>query len=365
MSSSRGAASGRVSAAAAGGADGEIGDSFRDVYVFLAVVFALPWLLWIVEQVTGVTVLFVAAPVSVAIATLVAVLLVRRPGSIPRATALVPLRPAGRLLRYCLIAAGIFLVASALTVALNAVTGIRPADLTGFSGLRHEYAPETTHQTGFPSTVAWQALAASLGQLLLIVPVMFCEEWGWRGYLLGRLRDRLGTWPALVTVGLICGPWHLPFFLGPWWSIGADERQTIIPFTIFCALRACTRRYCCFASCATSGRTSSGTSRSSGTRAPSTRTGTSGRPRRSASSSSRRTKSSGFWSRFVAPAPVSQCGPMTVTTTRLAARLRHSTGSKSVPTGIEVLSRKTSAAPKRADRRLAISTAAKPSSPER
>ncbi|WP_189112633.1 hypothetical protein [Pilimelia terevasa] len=90
------------------------GDSYRDVGVFLAVAFALPWLVWVVEQVTGVRVLFVAAPLAVAVATLVAVRWVRRPWSIPRATAMVPVRPFGRLLRWCLLAAGVFVAAAAL-----------------------------------------------------------------------------------------------------------------------------------------------------------------------------------------------------------------------------------------------------------
>ncbi|MBB5867791.1 membrane protease YdiL (CAAX protease family) [Allocatelliglobosispora scoriae] len=231
MSSSLDAATDLPPAATRTGAGG---DSYRDVGVFLAIVFALPWLLWVVEQITGVRILFFAAMMSVAVATFVAVRWVRRPSSIPRATALVPVRPVGRLLRYCLLAFGIFLVASALAVALNAVTGIYPADLTGFSALRDVYAPETAGQTGFPWAIAAGALAANLVQFVLILPLAFCEEWGWRGYLLNRLRDRIGTWPALITIGLICGVWHLPFWVGPWFSMNAAQRQTVIPFTIFC-----------------------------------------------------------------------------------------------------------------------------------
>lgn len=210
--------------------------SYRDVGVFLAVVFALPWALWVVEQVSGVRILYFAAMLSVAVATAVAVRWVRRPASIPRATALVPVRPVGRLLRYCLLTVGIFLAMSVLTVALNAASGIHPVDLTGFSGLRKAYAPDTAGQTGFPWDVALRALAANLGQFLLILPLAFCEEWGWRGYLLNRLRHRLGTWPALIGIGLICGVWHLPFYLGPWFSMGAAERQSVVPFAIFCTL---------------------------------------------------------------------------------------------------------------------------------
>lgn len=193
-------------------------------------------MLWVVEQISGIRVLFVAAPLSVAIATFVAVRWIWRPASVAAATSLVPIRPVGRLVRFCLLAAAIFLFAATVTVILNAVTGVYPADLTGFSALRQGFAPDTLGHAGFPWDVALAALAAGVVQLVIILPVMFCEEWGWRGYLLNRLRDWLGTWPALIVIGLICGVWHLPFFVGPWWSMGADARQTVIPFTIFCML---------------------------------------------------------------------------------------------------------------------------------
>ncbi|GIE97194.1 CPBP family intramembrane glutamic endopeptidase [Paractinoplanes rishiriensis] len=210
--------------------------TYRDVYVFLAVVFALPWLIWVVEQLTGIRILFIAAMVSVAIATFVAVRWVWRPPSIARATALVPVRPVGRTVRYCLLAAGIFLAMAVVVVAVNAWTGIFPADLTGYSALRERYAPETAGQTGFPGGVAVSALLANLLQFVLILPLAFYEEWGWRGYLLTRLGDRMGVWPAMIVIGAIAGVWHLPFYIGPWLSMSADARQSIVPFVIFCIL---------------------------------------------------------------------------------------------------------------------------------
>nr|WP_246475749.1 CPBP family intramembrane glutamic endopeptidase [Brevibacterium renqingii] len=38
------------------------------------------------------------------------------------------------------------------------------------------------------------------------------EEFGWRGWLLTSLRP-LGTWPALLTVGVLWGLWHAPLIL--------------------------------------------------------------------------------------------------------------------------------------------------------
>ena len=205
----------------------------RDVGVFLGIAFALPWLLWVVEQATGLRINFFAAMLSVAVATYVATRWVWRPPSIARATALVPVRPIRRTLGYCLLAFALFVAMSAAAVALNAATGIYPADFAA-SALRQAYAPDTVGQTGFPWGVASQALFANLAQFALILPLAFCEEWGWRGYLLNRLGDRLGTWPALIVIGLICGVWHLPFYVGPWFSMSADARASIVPFTVFC-----------------------------------------------------------------------------------------------------------------------------------
>ena len=187
----------------------------RDVRVFLAIAFGLPWVIWVVEQLTGIRVLFWAAMVSVAIATFVAVKWFWKPADVARATAILPVRPAGRLVRWCLIAFGLFVAMSAVAVALNAVTGLHPFELSG-------------DVTGL--------LISSLIQFVLILGLTFCEEWGWRGYLLNRLGERMGTWPAMVLIGALAGVWHLPFYLHPWFSMSADARQTFVPFVIFCVL---------------------------------------------------------------------------------------------------------------------------------
>ncbi|KUL34262.1 CPBP family intramembrane glutamic endopeptidase [Actinoplanes awajinensis] len=205
-----------------------------DVRVFLGIAFGLPWILWVVEQVTGVRILYFAAMLSVAVATWMAARYVWRPERIAEATSLVPVRPSRRTIGYCLLAFVLFLVMSALAVGLNAVTGIYPVDLGGFSALRDAYGPETAGQTGVPWDLIGQALVANLVQFVIILPLAFCEEWGWRGYLLNRLRDRMGTWPALVLIGVICGVWHLPFFAGPGFSLSGDALLSLLPFTVFC-----------------------------------------------------------------------------------------------------------------------------------
>ena len=53
---------------------------------------------------------------------------------------------------------------------------------------------------------------------ILIGPVVNCvtcfgEEWGWRGYLLVKLKDRLSTVPLMLVMGVIWGLWHLPLIV--------------------------------------------------------------------------------------------------------------------------------------------------------
>lgn len=48
-----------------------------------------------------------------------------------------------------------------------------------------------------------------LAPLLNFIPC-FGEEWGWRGYLLPKLREKLKTGPLLLASGLIWGLWHMP-----------------------------------------------------------------------------------------------------------------------------------------------------------
>lgn len=62
-------------------------------------------------------------------------------------------------------------------------------------------------------TLRFYLIAAGLTQAVVmnLLPC-FGEEFGWRGYLLMRLRP-LGTWRALTLSGLIWGLWHAPIIL--------------------------------------------------------------------------------------------------------------------------------------------------------
>ncbi len=68
------------------------------------------------------------------------------------------------------------------------------------------------------------------GQLYLILPVFLYvvvlggplgEEFGWRGFALPRLEQRLHPTAAVVVLGLVWGLWHLPLF----WIEGTVQQQ--------------------------------------------------------------------------------------------------------------------------------------------
>ncbi|MEV0999952.1 alpha/beta fold hydrolase [Nonomuraea sp. NPDC050202] len=201
----------------------------RELIVFLVLAFTLPWLLWLVRLVTGVDVIAAGGMLGAGVATFVVVRWIRRPGSLPRDTALAPLRPAGRLVRFCAIGLGVPLLLAFLAVAIGALAGVYPVDLAGFSGLRAVYAPDTAGEQGVPAGTILSALAANLGLFALLLPLAFCEEWAWRGFLLPRLRP-LGLWPALLLSGLIWGLWHLPG------HVGTSTTSRLVPFLVTAVL---------------------------------------------------------------------------------------------------------------------------------
>jgi len=61
----------------------------------------------------------------------------------------------------------------------------------------------------------------------------FQEEWGWRGYALGRLQAKLSALVSSLVLGSIWGAWHLPLF----YISGTIQSQT--PFYGFMILIIC------------------------------------------------------------------------------------------------------------------------------
>lgn len=113
-------------------------------------------------------------------------------------------------------------------------------DLAGLSGLRaslQQYPPEVVaalEKLGLHTFLLLQVVqAAALGPILNL-PAVFGEEWGWRGYLLERLRP-LGQWRALLLSGVIWGLWHTPVnLLG--YNYAQHRASGFLLFTLFCVL---------------------------------------------------------------------------------------------------------------------------------
>ncbi|ASU85334.1 CPBP family intramembrane metalloprotease domain-containing protein [Nocardiopsis gilva YIM 90087] len=150
-----------------------------------------------------------------AMAAFIVLRFVDRPASIPRATGMTPLRPAGRLLRYC--ACGLVFPPIVMLggVLLATAAGAYQPDLANFSGFRVFAAGlglTDADGQGVPLGALGLLAALQLVGVLLSLPMMFGEEWGWRGYLLPALVP-MGVVPAAVAHGVVWGVWHAPIIL--------------------------------------------------------------------------------------------------------------------------------------------------------
>lgn len=74
-----------------------------------------------------------------------------------------------------------------------------------------------------------QAMTVAIAQILMgifLSPILniftcFGEEWGWRGYLLPKMKERLPMLPMLLVNGIIWGLWHAPLtMLGHNYGLG-------------------------------------------------------------------------------------------------------------------------------------------------
>lgn len=187
----------------------------KPVATFLAIAFTLPWLLWLLRLGTGVDVIAPGGMLSVGIATFVTA---RRFHLNDTGLTVRPLRTT---VSRSAAALGGMLVLAAAAVLIGAAAGVHRLDLTGFSGL---------HQVFGPGPGAFvTAIAQNTALFVVLLPLAFCEEWGWRGFLLPRLLP-LGRHVALPVSSLIWGLWHLPGY------VGSNARPAFLAFLVFTVL---------------------------------------------------------------------------------------------------------------------------------
>ena len=96
-----------------------------------------------------------------------------------------------------------------------------------------------------PPAAFWatQVVLMCLAPLLNFIPC-FGEEWGWRGYLLPKVAQRMKFLPTVLLTGFIWGIWHAPIIVAghnygmnypgyPWWGIIAMCVFCIVCGTLF------------------------------------------------------------------------------------------------------------------------------------
>ena len=90
---------------------------------------------------------------------------------------------------------------------------------------------------------AMQAALMLVAPLLNLIPCLG-EEWGWRGYLLPKVAQRMKFLPTVLLTGFIWGIWHAPIIVAghnygmnypgyPWWGIIAMCVFCIVVGTLF------------------------------------------------------------------------------------------------------------------------------------
>ncbi|KQM83944.1 hypothetical protein ASE68_12635 [Agromyces sp. Leaf222] len=216
------------------------------VGVFVVIAFVGAWLVALPLWTTGeglahplFGLLALAMMFTPALATLVVVLWVRRPASIPRSLGLSPIRPAGRTWLFIGLAFAFFTALPFLAMLLGHAMGIIRVDLVGLSGVQAviDGLNEAAGAEAVPidaSVVVVMTLVSLPFLTALNSVAAFGEEIGWRGWLLPALRP-LGTVWALLASGVIWGLWHAPLIL-----LGYNYQRTdllgVLAMVAFCVL---------------------------------------------------------------------------------------------------------------------------------
>ena len=170
----------------------------KGVLWFLGITFGLAWLCELGALLLGFSLTNLAVQLPVAFSPAIAAVIVRRwiTGE--------GFRDAGNSLRlrsgwfYYLMAAILPMMGILVPVALVALLGLYRPDFTALRGLFF----------GVELPV-WGVMLLLTGVCVLLAPVFWGEEFGWRSYLQLRLWSERPLLSAVVT-GLIWGAWHYP-----------------------------------------------------------------------------------------------------------------------------------------------------------
>ena len=185
----------------------------RGVVVYLLLAFGMAWALWEIPLLFGVSPrnpLFQLAVLPGAFAPAVAAIVVRK-WVTREGFADAGLRLNLRRWPCYLVAWLLPLPVTAIIVALAVVLGIGRPDFSLMRALR-TLAPEGASVPALPPNLLLVVPVQLLITALLATPILWGEEFGWRGYLQMRLLHRRPLLAAVAT-GLIWGVWHYPLNL--------------------------------------------------------------------------------------------------------------------------------------------------------
>ncbi|HEY1961510.1 MAG TPA: type II CAAX endopeptidase family protein [Rhizomicrobium sp.] len=202
--------------------------SAKGIAVFLLIAFGIAWGTWIPllpSAADGHMVRFELYALPGAFAPALATFVVRK-WITREGFADVGLALRSRQWRYYLVAWLLPLPVLAFIVLAAPALGFPQADFSAQQSLS-SLAPGVPHRIG--SAAAYLLPLQCLIAAPFLAPILFGEEFGWRGYLQLRLFAQRPTLAAIVT-GIIWGLWHLPIILRGYEFPG----DPLIATTVFC-----------------------------------------------------------------------------------------------------------------------------------
>ena len=185
----------------------------RGITVYLLIAFGIAWILWEIPLQLGISprdLLFQLVALPGAFAPAAAAIIVRK-WVTREGFADAGLRLNLRRWPYYLVAWLLPLPVTAIIVALAVVLGVGRPDFSLMRALR-ALAPEGASVPAVPSNLLLVVPVQLLVTSLLATPILWGEEFGWRGYLQIRLLHKRPLLAAVAT-GLIWGVWHYPLNL--------------------------------------------------------------------------------------------------------------------------------------------------------